>query len=201
MTDLPVTAVLFDYGEVLTEAQPDADVAAMADVVGLDLPEFQRGYWAARAAYDRGGSAEDFWRAVAGRDVDGADLAALVRLDVDAWLHLEPAAMAVVAELQARGVRLALLSNAPHELADAVDAHPGFAAFAPRLFSARLGLTKPDPEIFAVAVARLGVPAGEVLFLDDRTDNVAAARAAGLQARQVPDAARLREHLTQVLGA
>jgi putative hydrolase of the HAD superfamily len=45
------------------------------------------------------------------------------------------------------------------------------------------GLAKPDPRIFAFALAQLGVSAEAALYVGDReTDCVAAARAAGLHA-------------------
>jgi putative hydrolase of the HAD superfamily len=74
-----------------------------------------------------------------------------------------------------------LLSNAPHELADRISGHSAFGMFDHLLFSARLGLSKPDPEIYDAAVARLAVAAGEVLFVDDRAENIAAAAGVGLR--------------------
>ena len=44
-------------------------------------------------------------------------------------------------------------------------------------------LLKPSREIYQEAVARIGLPAGEILFIDDNQTNVQAAREAGLQAR------------------
>lgn len=64
----------------------------------------------------------------------------------------------------------------------AVDVAPSF----------RLGCMKPDPAYFARALARLDVASSDVLFIDDRQDNVDAARTAGVVAVQVRgvDAAR-----------
>jgi putative hydrolase of the HAD superfamily len=41
---------------------------------------------------------------------------------------------------------------------------------------------KPDPHIYQIAVERLGVAPAEIVFLDDVPENVAAARAIGIQA-------------------
>jgi putative hydrolase of the HAD superfamily len=54
--------------------------------------------------------------------------------------------------------------------------------FDPVLFSCELGARKPDPAIFGAALARLDCAPADVLFLDDRPANVAAARALGLAA-------------------
>jgi FMN phosphatase YigB (HAD superfamily) len=45
-----------------------------------------------------------------------------------------------------------------------------------------VGALKPDPAFYRRALAGTGVDAGDVLFVDDRADNVAAARALGIDA-------------------
>jgi putative hydrolase of the HAD superfamily len=47
-----------------------------------------------------------------------------------------------------------------------------------------MGVAKPAPEYFRSIVNELGLPAADVLFLDDRDDNVMGAREAGLHAVQ-----------------
>lgn len=49
-------------------------------------------------------------------------------------------------------------------------------------YSWQVGVAKPDPEFFRRVVSQIGVPAGEVLFVDDSEANVEGARAAGLVA-------------------
>ena len=50
------------------------------------------------------------------------------------------------------------------------------------VYSHEVGLAKPDPAAYEIVTARLGVKAGEVLFLDDVEANVVAARALGWHA-------------------
>ncbi len=50
------------------------------------------------------------------------------------------------------------------------------------VYSHEVGLAKPDPAIYELTAARLGVRPGEIVFLDDVPANVAAARAAGWHA-------------------
>lgn len=64
------------------------------------------------------------------------------------------------------------------------------------LYSAALGAKKPHAEFFTRALARLPVQtAGDVLFLDDRQDNVDAATAAGWRAYLFASADDLRRVL------
>ena len=51
-------------------------------------------------------------------------------------------------------------------------------------YSWEVGAAKPDPEFFRRVVRLIGVPAGEVLFVDDSEANVEGARSAGLVAEQ-----------------
>ena len=62
------------------------------------------------------------------------------------------------------------------------------------VYSHEVGLRKPDPAIYALAAERLGVAPYEVLFLDDVSANVEAARQAGWHAvLHVGTAASIRE--------
>lgn len=54
--------------------------------------------------------------------------------------------------------------------------------FDSEFYSCFVGAAKPRREFFERVVARLGCEPGAVLFFDDRAENVAAARKAGLQA-------------------
>lgn len=52
------------------------------------------------------------------------------------------------------------------------------------ILSHEVGLAKPDPAIFRLALSKAGVEAGEALFVDDQTVNVEAARSLGIDAFQ-----------------
>lgn len=61
------------------------------------------------------------------------------------------------------------------------------SAFDDIVISAEVGLAKPDPAIYRLALERLGVAALEAVFVDDFEENVAAARALGMHAIQYRD--------------
>ena len=67
------------------------------------------------------------------------------------------------------------------------------ASFERVFASHELGLRKPDRAAFDHVVREIGVPAKEILFLDDTLVNVEGARAAGLQAEWVRTPAEVRE--------
>ena len=48
------------------------------------------------------------------------------------------------------------------------------------VYSHEAGMSKPDPRIYQLACDGLGVPAADMVFLDDLPENVTAARQAGM---------------------
>jgi len=187
-----VTWLLCDYGEVLSQAQPAGERAALVAASGLGELDFWRTYWAHRPAYDRADiSAGDYWAAVLGRSAAPPQVHDLTALDVASWLHANPAAVDSATRAGRRGYRLAILSNAPVEVAHAIDRAPWLAGFEPRVFSCRLRLSKPDPAVYHKTLDHLAAPPEEIVFFDDRAENVVAAGAVGIRAHLFTDAFQL----------
>jgi putative hydrolase of the HAD superfamily len=81
--------------------------------------------------------------------------------------------------------RTALLSNAWPTVRHMIEQEWRFAeAFDVVILSAEVGLVKPDPAIYQLALDQLGVAAEAAVFLDDFRENVDGARQVGLQAIQ-----------------
>jgi HAD superfamily hydrolase (TIGR01509 family) len=64
------------------------------------------------------------------------------------------------------------------------------------LASYHLGVRKPEQAFYERLLAAVDASADEVLFVDDREENVAGAREAGIDAHRFTDVVRLREWLT-----
>ncbi len=106
----------------------------------------------------------------------------------------------VVALVQAlRGrVRLAILSNATLHLEDHLNRLGVAQYFNPIINSARVGLRKPDPRIFSLALDLLGVAPDAVLFADDKQRTVTVAREMGMTTVLFDRAATLAAALSTV---
>lgn len=174
--------IVFDYAGVVCLPPPEHAGRLLADTMAVDPADFWPVYWHHRRAYDLGVlTAKDYWTAVCnslGKPVEDDLIEVFVELDVRAWMHLNENTLAVLEGLSAP---LALLSNAPVELARRIDSRPWAARFEHRLYSADLGLAKPDPQIFKVTCERLDARPEDLLFVDDRLENVEAARALGIR--------------------
>jgi len=78
--------------------------------------------------------------------------------------------------------KLSVLSNADAALRGRLAREGLHDLFDDIVVSAEVGLAKPEPEVFHLAASRLGLAAGECVFVDDWDQNVAAAREVGMTA-------------------
>ncbi|MEN2982242.1 MAG: HAD-IA family hydrolase [Thermus sp.] len=93
-----------------------------------------------------------------------------------------PGAEALLRTLRARGLRIGVLSNTLPSLRESLAYH-GLDAYVDGFFaSCALGVAKPDPQAFLLALEGLGLAPGETLYLDDDPENVETARRLGLRA-------------------
>ena len=102
----------------------------------------------------------------------------------------------LVDRLHDEGVGLYLLSNIPCEFANHVSRTPILRHFDGIVLSAPIGMVKPHEDIYRHLLDTYHLPAEECIFVDDREDNVLAARAVGMQAYLFDgDAAKLTEYI------
>ncbi len=189
-----MTWLLCDYGEVLSLPPTADDRAHLAAIAGWDPArgDFWAAYWVDRLAYDRADlTAAAYWAGVLGREPAPEQLARLTAADADGWLHPNVGTVQAVQRAGERGLRLAILSNAPIEVAEAIDAAPWLAPFTKRFFSCYLRVVKPEPAAYQAVLDDLGAHPQEVVFFDDRPANVTAAAAFGIDARVFEDPAQL----------
>jgi putative hydrolase of the HAD superfamily len=94
-----------------------------------------------------------------------------------AGFRAEEGMIGVVRRARQAGLRTALLSNS---WANDYDHLPTPELFDAAVISGEVGLRKPEPEIYRLAAARLGVPPNRCVFVDDLAPNVRGAVAVGM---------------------
>jgi putative hydrolase of the HAD superfamily len=98
------------------------------------------------------------------------------------FMKRAPGAEALLRALKARGLKIGVLSNTLPSLQESL-AHHGLAHYVEGFFaSTSLGVAKPHPEAFLLALKAMGLKPEETLYLDDNPENVEAARRLGLRA-------------------
>ncbi|GGR83907.1 HAD family hydrolase [Deinococcus sedimenti] len=215
----PLRAVLFDRDDTIAFTDPGVYREAALwgqETFGIDARTFGgalREQWNRRALdwWDLRTQAQEdaFWQAY------GDELAGILNLTqeqtaqlmarwpYEAYMKAVPNARDVISALRARGLKVGVLSNTLPSidrtlravgLDDLVDA---------AVASCSVGVHKPDAGAYWHAAEALGVPPTGVLFVDDKIENVEAARALGMHALLIdlqgehPDAIH---DLAQVLG-
>jgi putative hydrolase of the HAD superfamily len=85
--------------------------------------------------------------------------------------------------LQRAGIRTGILSNMPDAMEAGLRArHRWIETFDHHTWSHSLRLAKPEPAIYLHAAQGLNTAPANILFLDDRNENIEAAHAVGMQA-------------------
>ena len=103
----------------------------------------------------------------------------------------------LIRDLKAR-YRIGLLSNAPDRLDDWLENNWQIKhLFDAIVYSAEVGLAKPDPRVYYLILEQLKVLPPEAIFIDDLTRNVEAALALGMTAICFTDTESLKQELRQ----
>jgi glucose-1-phosphatase len=198
MRPVPVQAYLFDLGHVIVDIHYDRFLT----VLGLDhlysveevLTKFIGSGLVARFESGQVGTDEFI---VQSRD--------LLQLDCDdhtlleAWKAIigdEKEGMDTIISTVAGHKPVYLLSNTnePH-FQEAMNRAPSLSLLTGFFLSYELKLLKPNPEIYRETAKRIGCAAQDIVFIDDREDNIVSARTEGLQAIRFTDIATLRQQL------
>lgn len=190
--------VLFDLGKVLLDWSPRYYYARFfSDEAALErfLAEVVAPEWILEM--DAGKPID---RAIAERRRRFPEHAELIARWKEGWpemLRGEIAGtVAVVDALRARGRRLYALTNFSTETFPLARARcPSLDAFEDIVVSGEVGLVKPDPRIYRLAIERCRLDPARTVFIDDVAANVAVAAALGFHALQFTTPERLREAL------
>lgn len=193
-------AVVFDYGMVLTGPPDSAAHDALLRITGLPLQRFESLYWADRPAYDEGKlTGLAFWQKFirqAGLKLPSSTVDELNLWDARLWTTQNPAMLAWQQQLKERNLLTAILSNmGDNVLANIEREFAWIHRFDALVWSFQLHLAKPDPAIYRHALNQLGVEPAQALFLDDKIENIEAARELGIHAIQFSTVERLRSDL------
>ena len=183
-----IEAVVFDMDGVLIDSEP------VWERVRRGFVSAHGGRWAEGAQDRMMGMSTAEWSAYISEDL-GARLPparvaeqviAAMAAEYRAHLPLLPGALDAVRALSARWP-LAVASSAPRSLIEAVlDASGLRPAFAAAVSSEEVARGKPAPDVYLEATARLGVPPAACAAVEDSSNGLRSAAAAGLAVIAVP---------------
>jgi putative hydrolase of the HAD superfamily len=197
-----INAVILDYGKVLARSPTREEFGRMAEMFNVS---FEYKLWeASRGPYDRDDlTAEEYWLKLAAKtntSLDGRQIEMLRKVEVEIWAHLDRDMLDWVSQLHLAGIKIGLLSNMPWDLVTYVRTNfRWLQKLTFQTFSAEVRLIKPDSAIYEHTLHGLGVSAAEALFVDDRENNVRAARALGMHTIEFRSIGQMKHEL-EALG-
>ena len=200
---MSIEAVIWDLGGVLVRTADYAPRRALAQQYGLTLEEIEDLVFSGESG-DRAQlgeiSVEQHWENQ--RNRFGLSPAELQAFRDQFWGgdRLDADLVAYIRRLR-QSYKTGLLSNAFSDLRRVVTDTWKFAdAFNEMIISAEVGLVKPDPRIYHLALERLGVAPEAAVFIDDYSRNVEGARAVRINAIHFKDPRQARSDLESLLN-
>jgi len=192
--------VFLDLGNVIVSFDRERAHRQMADVAGVSV-EAVRATLAATALDERLERGLVDWpgyHAEFSRHTGTASDPLRLADAASDMFSLNVSMLPVIAGLERAGIPMGILSNTcgihwSHLLAQRYAILPG--RFAATVLSHEVATVKPEPEIYATAARRIGVPPERIFFCDDIPAHVEAARACGWDAEVFESAAGLIDAL------
>lgn len=194
--------IIFDFGGVFTKTRRrDQILHCCENALGLNRGTlftllFAGEHWFTLSTGRI--SAEEYWQAIV-KALDGAVPAELepFRYNPFAYEELNKRMVALGRRLHRR-YTLGLLSNATPYLEVLLARYDLLDLFDVVVNSARVGMRKPDREIYQLTLERMGVLAQQCLFVDDKERNTAVAEALGMRAIVFRSVAQLEQRLKEL---
>ena len=198
-----IKAVIFDFGRVISEQKPMALFTGYEQEIGLAPGVLNRVMFGSEAwnvvlvgRKDLG----EYWLEI------GPQLGLHTSQEIQAFRQryfadegINEGVLELIRQLCGQ-YKLAVLSNAPPRLAKWLADWDLLPLFDVVVCSGDEGMVKPDPAIYELTLARLGVEPNEAIFIDDSPGHVEAARALGLHGIHFTTASALADELDALLG-
>lgn len=193
-------AIVFDWGNVIGFNDRSVVVNFMCDTFHFSENEFETANLEKRKAMKSGKTDVDFWIEFAQKK--GIQLpkgwagqyTAVLKKSVGA----DPNMYTLIDQLKENGVRVGMLSNIDDRYTKLIRDFGFYTPFEPCLLSCEMGLEKPDPKAYELLLKTINLPAEEIVFIDDKAENVEAAQAIGIDAILFTSEPQLREELKKM---
>ena len=200
---MSIKIIVFDYGGVICfipsiEMRNElVRLSGLSAEVLWELDRKYRGEWD-RGTYDGIGHYRRMLTK-AGVSLNDDSLARIVKADIDSWKHIDPDTLQLMRDIKASGLRIGILSNIPRDFPRS--SMPVFAEADIAVYSCDLGIIKPEAGIYEKLREKAGCLYEDIVFFDDKDDNVKKARELGIQAFLWEGAEQARKQVSGLAGA
>lgn len=192
--DSPV--VVFDFGGVIAEANTTKMTNFLIDSFEVNKDELSNAF---RDMQSQGVTEEKFWKqfAVTKHIVLPNDWINQFGVIIQESITEIPGTLDLVKKLKTQCYQTAILSDMTQYQAEIIRKSGYFDLFNPVVLSHENRVKKPNPEAFQILLKKLNKPASSVIFIDDRIENVEAAKTQGIDAIHFTNPKQLKEELAR----
>ena len=182
-----IKAVVFDYGNVIMRFKNGRSPALtfICDTFGVIreevITELKKNYLQSLMAGLQ--DEEEYWKTFAANlNVSYPDNW------IERWqqfhiqeIEINTELLSVISELKVQGYQVGLLSNQTPSISQAYRNGKFFDIFDPQIISDEVKAAKPDLEIYHILLQEIGLKGDEILFIDDKKENLITAQKLDIQ--------------------
>ncbi|CUI17367.1 putative hydrolase [Candidatus Protochlamydia naegleriophila] len=192
-----IQAIVFDFGGVIAKGDKAEIGEFIAKEFNISQAEAMQVQDELKLYLVNGGTEENFWKEYATENGHQLPSDWLEQLDNTRLKAIKeiPGMVQVVKELQQMGYQTPLLSNVRMSQARLKRQLGYYDMFYPVLLSYEIGADKPGVKAYEILLERLKMAPGTLLFVDNKADNVAAAKMMGIDGVVFENAKQLVEEL------
>ena len=198
---MTIRAVFFDLGGVLVRTEFQAPRELLAQRLGLSYEQLVNlvfeGESSRQASVGAIGT-EEHWQAVTRTLGLPPSETEAVRRDFFAGDVVDHDLIAYIRSLRPK-YHTGLISNAWPDLRGYIIKQGFDDAFDAMIISAEVGVMKPDPRIYQIALERVEAAPEEAIFMDDMAKNIQGAQAIGMVGIRFGERGKALEELRQLL--
>ncbi|PJD97043.1 MAG: hypothetical protein CK425_04605 [Parachlamydia sp.] len=192
-----IRVVVFDFGGVIAQANTTQMSDFLMNSFAINKEDLSKALREMQNFISSGGSEKQYWEQYA--------LSKKVILPnnwLDQWddtiqksITEIPETIAIVKALQKEGYQTGMLSDVTQYQAEVIRKLGFYDLFNPVLLSYEIGVKKPNAKAFKILLKTLQEPASNVLFIDDRQENVESAKNLGIDSIQFISPEQLKNEL------
>jgi epoxide hydrolase-like predicted phosphatase len=189
--------IIFDMGEVLfswtPDDQPSVPLSTLVSMIRCDLwSDYERGEVSADECYQQ--LSEQF-------SISAAEIAAAFRMATAALKPNEQMTALVQDIKRHTDASVLMMTNIPRPDFDKLRERDYIWHYFDGVFaSCHEGMRKPEPRFYQHVLDSVGLPPARAIFVDDRLENVIAARELGMQAVHCKDIATACQELRDMMS-
>ena len=191
-------AIVFDFGGVLN-GSPDREsiVAFLCDTFDLSKEEFKKVNQEKRQAIKAGKTILEFWYEYAEKQNMTLPKNWMQQFQavLKESINVNSDMYALIDHLKEKQLQVGLLSNIETRVAKLIHSFDLYQPFEPCLLSCEIGYDKPDPRAYEILLNKIDLPAEQIVFIDDRIENIEAAQKLGIDAILFTSHAQIEKEL------